>query len=53
MPFHVHTTVKNVCFDTKEGRLFGGLSPANKKITSPRPLRLSGEISILENNKLE
>ena len=30
MPFHDYRTARNVCFDTKEGLLFGGLSPANK-----------------------
>jgi hypothetical protein len=37
----------------KEGFLFGGLSPPNKKITSLRPRRLCGEISILDKNELK
>jgi hypothetical protein len=36
----------------KEGFLFGGLSPPNKKITSLRPRRLCGEISILDKNDI-
>jgi hypothetical protein len=34
----------------KKGFLFGGLSPQNKKMTSLRPWRLCGEISILDKN---
>ena len=43
-------SAKNGYFDAKEGLLFGGLSPPNKKIISLRPLRLCGEISILNKN---
>jgi hypothetical protein len=35
-------------FWQKETFLFGGLSPPNRKMTSLRPRRLCGEISILD-----
>jgi len=35
------------CREKIEPLLFGGLSPPNKKVTSLRPRRLCGEISIL------
>jgi hypothetical protein len=37
----------------KEGFLFGGLSPPNKKMTSLRPRRLCGEISILDKSETD
>jgi hypothetical protein len=43
---------KKYAFWQEEGFLFGGLSPPNKKITSPRPLRLCGEYSILGKNDI-
>ena len=36
----------------KRGFLFGGLSPPNKKMTSLRPRRLCGEISILDKSDI-
>jgi hypothetical protein len=39
---------KKYVFWQKEGFSFGGHSPPNKKITSLRPRRLCGEISILD-----
>jgi hypothetical protein len=45
-------TAKNSSSYMKEDFLFGGLSPPNKKITPLRPLRLCGEISILDKNDI-
>jgi hypothetical protein len=40
-------------FWQKETFLFGGLSPPNRKMTSLRPRRLCGEISILDKSDYE
>jgi hypothetical protein len=46
--FHSYRAVEDACYDANEGFLSGGLSPPDKKMTSLRPRRLRGEISILD-----
>jgi hypothetical protein len=44
---------ENKCSDFKEGFLFGGLSPPNKKYTSLRPQRLRGKNRILHTSDFQ